>query len=224
MDTPQGLLLGIESTALPYGVILVEAGEIIFNSLDHEELRQLKDAPALVEVALRETGRKATEITRIMVNQGPGGTSSVRSGISFANSLAYSRKIPVAGVNAFELMGAAAEARFQCPVLITIKSIRGNAYGGWYVNGQLEHSIYGQFNEVVGTLVDTTTEFAVAGAHREQIVEKYPQRTVHDSGQKFGLAPDLLLFLDQFDDRQKVFPQYVLPLTEQSELFKKVSI
>lgn len=224
METPQGLLLGIESTALPYGIMLVEAGQIIFNSLDHDELRKLKDAPAIVEYALRESGRKASEITGIMVNQGPGGTSSVRSGISFANSLAYSRKIPVAGVNAFELMGAAAEARFQCPVLITIKSIRGNAYGGWYVNGQLEQTLYGPFAEVVQTLVDTTTTFAVAGAHRERIIERYPQRSVHDSGQKFGEVRDLLLFLPQFAQRQKLFPQYVLPLTEQSELFRKISI
>lgn len=223
MDTPQGLLLGIESTALPYGIILIEAGEIIFNSLENEELRKLKDAPALVEYALKETGRKASEITGIIVNQGPGGTSSVRSGISFANSLAYSRKIPVAGANAFELMGAASEARFQCPVLITVKSIRGNAYGGWYVNGKLEQTIYGQLKEVVESLVDTCPEFAVAGAHREQIIEQYPQRVIHDSGQKFAVATDLLRFLPEFEERQMLFPQYVLPLTEQSDIFEKVS-
>lgn len=224
MDTNQRLVLGIESTAMPYGVTIMEAEKIIFNTLDHEELRQIKDVPELVRKALDATGRQARDLSAIFVNQGPGGTSSVRSGISFANSLAYSLKIPVAAVNAFELMGKAAAARFNCPVLITIKSIRGTAYGGWFAEGQLQKTLYGPFQEVVEKLADTTTEFAVAGAHRAKIVALYPQRKIHDSGRKFGLVNDLVGFLPELDQRLMHFPKYALPLTEQSELFKENSL
>ncbi len=224
MSANNALILGVESTALPYGIVLIQAGEYIFNSLAFEELRVLKDVPALVEFALSHTGRKAKEITNIVVSQGPGGTSSVRSGVSFANSLAYSLKIPVAAVNAFELMGVAAECRFSCPVLITVKSIRGTAYGGWYAEGKLEQTIYGPFEEVAKSLVDTHTEFAVAGAHREKVIELFPQRSIHDTGQKFGLASDLAHFLPEVENRGLVFPKYVLPLTEQSDIFEKVTV
>lgn len=200
----------------------MENDKLLFDSLEHENLRTLKDVPALVEIALKYTDRRPRDIGAIIVGQGPGGTSSIRSGVSFANSLAYSLKIPVAAVNAFELMGASAEVRFECPVLITVKSIRGNAYGGWFSGGQLQQTIYGPMEEVVRSLVDTTATFAVAGAHREFVLDLFPQRTVHDTGRKFGLASNLPMFLPEFSKRQMVFPQYVLPLTEQSELFDKV--
>lgn len=224
MSTDRTLILGIESSALPYGIVLLEDGQPIFYSPDHESLKTLKDVPALVEHAFAHTGRKAKELTHIMVNQGPGGTSSIRSGVSFANSLGYSLKIPVAAVNAFELMGAAAEARFNCPVLVTVKSIRGTAYGGWYANGELQHTLYGPLEEVIKSLVDTQAEFAVAGAHREVVTEMFPQRVIHDTGQKFGFASDLVHFLPSLAARELMFPRYVLPLTEQSEIFEKVAL
>ena len=223
MSATTTLILGIESTALPYGVVLIEAGEYLFNSLEHEELKSLKDVPALVELAFSRTGRRAKELSHIVVSQGPGGTSSVRSGVSFANSLGYSLKIPVAAVNAFELMGVASAARFSCPVLITVKSIRGTAYGGWYDEGKLQQTLYGPFEEVTKTLVDTQTEFAVAGAHREKEIELFPQRKIHDTGQKFGLVSDIAQFLPELESRSMIFPKYVLPLTEQSEIFEKVT-
>ncbi|MEL6836625.1 MAG: hypothetical protein AAFY48_07705 [Bacteroidota bacterium] len=223
MSATTTLVLGIESSALPYGIVLLEDGKLIFNSLEHEELNTLKDVPALVEFALRQTAKKAQAITQIMVSQGPGGTSSVRSGVSFANSLAYSLKIPVAAVNAFELMGVAAQLRFACPALITVKSIRGTAYGGWYADGKLQHTLYGPLEEVVKALVDTQAEFAVAGAHREKVKELFPQRQIHDTGQKFGLASDIAQFLPELEARGLIFPHYVLPLTEQSDIFEKVT-
>lgn len=224
MNTTTGLVLGIESSAIPYGIVLIQDGTLVFDSLEHENLNTLKDVPALVQFALAHTEHKPADIGAIMVCQGPGGTSSIRSGVSFGNSLAYSLKIPIAAVNAFELMGIAAEAHFGCPVLITVKSIRGTAYGGWVANGQLQQTIYGPMEEVVRSLVDTTAEFAVAGAHREFVLDLFPQRTVHDTGRKFGLASNLLLFLPQLKERQMRFPKYVLPLTEQSDLFEKVSM
>lgn len=224
MSGDSKLTLCIESSALPYGVVLAQADEVLFDSVADPSLQQLKDVPALVKLALERTERKAAEIGSIMIGIGPGGTSAVRAGVAFANSLAYSLEIPIIPLNAFELMGPPAVRKYNCPVLVTVKSIKGNAYVGWYTNDGLQRCLYGPLKEMVQKAVGTNNEWAVAGAHREQIKELFYDCLVHDTGQKFGLATDMLSLLPIFADKALRFPGFAVPITEQSDLFEKIDV
>lgn len=215
------ITLCIESSALPYSVVLGNEAGILFNSLDDAQLHDIKDVGILTEHALRTTGTSAQALTSIVINQGPGGTSSIRAGVAFANSLGYSLRIPVYAVNAFELMGFAAWQQHQCPVLVTVKSIKGNAYAGWFADGHLAATRYGLMAEVVQELVADTAEFAVAGAHRDEVAALFPHARVHDTGRKFGIATTLLDMLPGLAaDKAHHFPLFVIPITEQSTLFE----
>lgn len=213
------ITLAIESSALPYGIVLAHEGGILFNSLDNAELHDIKDVGILTQHALRATGRTAQDITAILINQGPGGTSSIRAGVAFANSLGYSLRVPVYAVNAFELMGFAAWQQHHCPVLVTVKSVKGNAYAGWFADGRLAATRYGLMAEVVKELVADTAELAVAGAHRAEVKTLFPQSNVIDTERKFGLASTLLDMASIWTAKPHTFPNFVIPITEQSSLF-----
>jgi tRNA threonylcarbamoyladenosine biosynthesis protein TsaB len=221
MKGTEKISLSIESSALPYGIVLSAGGEILFDATAHPDLQELKDVPALVKYALEATGRKAADLERIAINIGPGGTSAIRAGVAFANSLAYSLQIPVIGVNTFELLGAPATARYHCPTLVTIKSVRGNAYVGWYADGAVQQTLYGPLEATVRKAVGEHTTWAVAGAHREKLMATFPEHTIHDTGMKFGLATDLVPMLPHLTSRELRFPKFVVPITEQSLMFKE---
>lgn len=220
MRGTEKISLFVESSALPYGIVLSSAGELLFDATQHAELRDLKDVPALVQHALRAINRKARDLDCIAVNQGPGGTSAIRAGVAFVNSLAYSLGIPVIAVNTFELLGEPASRRYDCPTLVTVKSVRGNAYVGWYADHTVQQTLYGPLEATVRQAVGDCQEWAVAGAHREQLQELFADRTVHDTGRKFGLATDMVPMLSGLRSRELRFPQFVTPITEQSAIFR----
>ncbi|MEL7220053.1 MAG: hypothetical protein AAGJ93_01970, partial [Bacteroidota bacterium] len=168
------LLMCIESSATPYGVVLAVDGEVVFDSTTVETLANLKDVAQLAQYAFDATDYSPRQLRQIAVNCGPGGTSAIRAGVSFANSLAYSLKIPVADFNIFELLGFEGERHHHLPVLTTVKSIKGNAYVGWYENGAVQKTAYGSMAETVQSVVGDHQEWLVAGAHRTQIIELFP--------------------------------------------------
>ena len=220
MKGTEKISLSIESSALPYGIVLSSGGEVLFDTVQYPDLHALKDVPALVKYALDTAGYKAADLECIAINIGPGGTSAIRAGVAFANSLAYSLQIPVIGVNTFELLGAPASAQYGCPTLVTIKSVRGNAYVGWYADGAVQQTLYGPLEATVRQAIGDHTTWAVAGAHREKLKVSSAAHTVHDTGRKFGLATDLVPMLPHLGNRALRFPNFVLPITEQSLLFE----
>ena len=213
------LILCLETSATPYGVVLAREGEVIYNSLTLADINHEKDVAMLVQLAFATTGRKPAELTKIAINRGPGGTSAIRTGVAFANSLAYSLGIPVAGFNAFELMGIAGWKRFSCPVISTIKSIKGTAYVGLFADGKITDTRYGMMAETVQAMIGDLPEFAVAGAHRDTIQHLFSDRKVHDTEQKFGLASAILDMPQQLAKRGLVYPEFIRPITEESSLF-----
>lgn len=53
----------------------------------------------VVEEALKTAGRKMSDIELVAVTNGPGLVGALLTGISFAKAIAYSRRIPIIGVN-----------------------------------------------------------------------------------------------------------------------------
>lgn len=72
----------------------------------------------LLDALLGDAGWKKEDIERIACNLGPGGFTSVRGGVAFANALADQLKVPLAGYHGSDL------ALARCPADTWIHSTR----------------------------------------------------------------------------------------------------
>ncbi|MDR0757722.1 MAG: hypothetical protein LBF85_07745 [Tannerella sp.] len=212
------LTLAISTSAGQFALILGEDSRIIFDSCDGEPAGGELDG--LLSKGLHDCGKDIGEIAHIIVDTGPGGTSRVRTGVAFANSLSYSLHVPVCPVSSMELSGLDAGCRHHMPVVSSVKSIKGNAYVGFY-DGQTENGMkieYGRIEDLVPRMVAGVREFVTVGAHREMIARlpALKEKTVVDSGMQFGSARVLIENSRLFTGRGLLFPEIALPVTEQT--------
>jgi tRNA A37 threonylcarbamoyladenosine modification protein TsaB len=213
------LTLGISTSAGQFALVLGESGRVIYDSCSSEPAGgELDD---LLLKGLNACGKDIAQIAHVIVDTGPGGTSRVRTGVAFANSLAYGLHVPVCPVSSMELSGLDAFARYGVPVVSTVKSIRGNAYVG-YCDGRSGSDVqieYGRLDEIVPRMVARIDRFVTVGAHRETIA-RLPAladtKTVIDSGMMYGNARLLIEKSDLFTGRGLLFPEFALPVTEQT--------
>jgi tRNA threonylcarbamoyladenosine biosynthesis protein TsaB len=212
------LILGISTSSGQFALLLGENNQVIYDSTEFEKDSN-KELYYLLRDALTDCNKKVNDISHIIVDTGPGGTSRVRTGIAFANSLAYSLNIPVSPVSTMELAGIDAHNRYGFPVINSVKSIKGNAYIGFYRGGNEEVQIkYGLIEEIIPELVGSIGKFVVVGAHRELIM-KLPAlegKTIIDSGMQYGNARIFIENSHLFTGRGLLFPQFVMPVTEQT--------
>jgi tRNA threonylcarbamoyladenosine biosynthesis protein TsaB len=209
------LTLGISTSSGQFALVFGENNKLLFNS-DELQFSANKDITELMLKGLEVTAKSVRDISNIIVDIGPGGTSRVRTGIAFANSLAYSLGISVCPVSSMELAGLDAWAEFSLPVIATVKSIGGNAYIGFFNNGKLVGIEYGNLKNIVTKFTEGTDEIVVVGYHRDQIREMFPELKITDSGKLFGNARILAEKSDLFLDRAVSFPQYATPITEKT--------
>lgn len=215
------LLLGVETSYSPYGIIIGKGQKVLFDSTTVEEFEESRDVAMMTQVGLEKVGATLQDISKIIVNVGPGGTSSVRTGVAFANSLAYSLKIPICSVNFFELICEAVWNTHQVPVVCTMKSTKNNLYAGLYEDGKLAATKYGFFEETLEKMIGDRPTFAVVGFHREKIVEHFSNKnkTVIDTELKLATSRFLIERSDEFVNRAISYPEIATPITDQSSIF-----
>ncbi|MBL7727365.1 MAG: hypothetical protein JNM68_06770, partial [Dinghuibacter sp.] len=148
------LTLGISTSSGQFALVLGEAGKLLYHSNQGGEEPGKKEVHTMLVEGLNHLQRTVHDIGLIVTDIGPGGTSCVRTGVSFVNSLSFSIDIPVAAVASFELAGADVFGRTGLPVICTVKSIKENAFIGIY-NGPQQYSIhFGKINELLPGLVN----------------------------------------------------------------------
>lgn len=209
------ITLAISTSSGQFALAFGEDNKIIFNSewIDVEDER---DISVLFTEGLKYIKKPISSIKGIVIDNGPGGTSSVRTGVAFANSLAYSLKIPTYPVSALELAGIDVWESSQIPVISTVKSLKQNAFIG-YFNGYNNFSLhYGKIKETLPDLLKDVSELAVVGHHRDEIKELLHGKSVNDTEKKFGNVELLITKQALFLDREIMFPHLVLPVTEQT--------
>ena len=210
------LTVGISTSSGQFALVIGENKEILFDSSEYPE--QDKELDRVFSAGLKYCKRDLREIADIIVDIGPGGTSRVRTGIAFANALAYSLGLPVCPVSSMELAGIDAGSKYGgLPVVSSIKSIKGNAYVGLYNNSHLSIS-YGTINELVPALVKDLDKFTVVGFHRETIIHlpSLQNKVIIDSLMHFGNAGILIEKSDLFVKKKIGFPAYAQPITEKT--------
>ena len=209
------LTVGISTSSGQFALVIGENNKVIFDSSDFPDYnRELDDALAFgLEYCKRDVG----EIADIIVDIGPGGTSRVRTGIAFANALAYSLGISVCPVSSMELAGFDSWSKYNLPVINSVRSIKGNAYIGFY-NHNLISIKYGYINDIVPEMVKDIDKFVVVGFHRDAIINmpSLKDKTIIDSSMPFGNARFMIEKSDLFIREKQGFPVYAQPITEKT--------
>jgi len=208
------LTVGISTSSGQFALVIGENNKVLFDSSESLKDGELDD---FLSVGLEYCKRNVKEIANIIVDIGPGGTSRVRTGIAFANSLAYSLGISVCPVSSMELAGIDAQSKYNLPVINSVKSIKGNAYIGLY-NHELVSIQYGNINDIVPVMVKDIAQFVVVGFHREAIMNlpSLKNKTIIDSSMSFGNARLFIEKSDLFIKNKSDFPVYAQPITEKT--------
>ena len=211
------LILAISTSSTQFEVIIGDNSTILFSDSYTLSLTDKRDISYLVADCLEKVGRTPQDLTGIVVDIGPGGTSLVRTGVAFGNGLAYSLGVPICPVLSVELIGIQAYETHKLPVIVTVKSIKDTAYVALY-DGKLVTLKYGIMTEVVAELTAEIDTFVIAGAHREKVIEVFPNKRIHDSGLLNVNAKLLIEKHDLFKDKYVSFPFFAHPITEQSTI------
>jgi tRNA threonylcarbamoyladenosine biosynthesis protein TsaB len=137
----------------------------------------------LVAQTLAAAGAAFSDIEAIAVDTGPGGLSSIRAAVAYANGLAFSLGVKVFPVTSLELMALAAAAPARRGPLLCLKRGTGaNAYGALFVDGEVAEMRYGPAVSMARALAAGLAEVYVAGLPGDDVTGLLPGVTVRDTG------------------------------------------
>ena len=209
------MTLGISTSFSEYAVILATEGQIKFNSNNHV-FEQKKNITELFDEALKISRISVKEISKIIVDIGPGGTTSVRTGVAFANSLAFSLGIAVCPVSSIELLSMTSWNRSQLPVLSLIKFMKNDYFIGFY-NGKSEVQIlYGELSDVLPNLLKNENSIVVTGKFQQKVVDLFPDLKITDLGIMKGDTKLLIENEAIYSQRALKFPEIAFPISEEN--------
>lgn len=209
------MILGISTSLGKLNLVIAEGQEILLASSSDISLKNDASLDKLLLKGLQEANVSIQQITSIIVDIGPGGTSSVRTGVAFANGLAYSLKIPVIPVSSFELIGADLWDTHQQNVLCIIKSIKTNIFAGLY-DGSTITTYYGDREKLAATISKENKELVLAGFARSNdiLVENMPQTQVNIVDYERVNPLAMIKYYEKFVHRAMRFPQLPTPINE----------
>jgi len=120
-------ILAIDTTASRTSVVVIEDGKIVFNEFRDGAMSHGPALPELVQAAI-----KNREISKVLVGMGPGPYTGLRVGITFAQTFAWARNIPVRGFCSLDAIAAQVS---ESDFIVTIDARRKEVYWARYTNG-----------------------------------------------------------------------------------------
>lgn len=180
--TPARLVLALEASSRMYAVAVGD-GE-----MPRAQAAACRDDPgfpelgALVVGALARAGVAFGDIGTIGVDVGPGGLSSIRAAVAYANGLAFSLGVKIFPISSLELMAVAAQRAHRGPLLCLKRGQGGTTYAGLFADGETADLRHGPLGAVVPAMAGGLARICVAGASVDDVVGLLPDVTVEDSG------------------------------------------
>lgn len=206
------LSLSIETSTATFAAALARDGRVIATRALEGVPPARRDLPGLVAALLHEVGATVADLGRIAVDVGPGNLTAVRTGVAYADGLAFALGVGIATADSLELM--AAQAGDGAPVLCLRNAGAGRAYAGLFGLGEPRYT----HGPLTGIAV-AAPEVLVAGDFRTEVADLLPGVVVKDSG---IAGPDVRVLNWITAGRPTLDPtreRAAAPLTDTSPLF-----
>ncbi len=156
--------LAIRTSSGPYGVALFSGDAQLVASRQAEGVaKRSRNLGALYSDMLNDTGPITQQLTEIRVDLGPGGLSSTRVGVSFANALAFGTSAKLTGVSALELQYHEARRSTDLPILSMRPAPGRRVFWSLFDKGVPLALGCDKSQDVVRKLADDGHAFALAG-------------------------------------------------------------
>ena len=120
-------ILAIDTAASRTSVVVIENGKVVFNEFRDGAMKHGPALPELVQAAI-----KSREITQVLVGMGPGPYTGLRVGITFAQTFAWARNIPVRGFCSLDSIAAQVS---DSDFIVAIDARRKEIYWASYKDG-----------------------------------------------------------------------------------------
>ena len=135
MNPVAPLLLALDSSTSTASVALFDGERVLSETTWLAGREHSTRLLVEVEVAFARIGRTVTELTGLVVAQGPGSFTGVRVALSVAKGMAAGLGLPLWGVSSLDVLACAAGAR-DLPVRAVLEAGRGRYATGLYLHGQ----------------------------------------------------------------------------------------
>jgi tRNA threonylcarbamoyl adenosine modification protein YeaZ len=120
-------ILAIDTAASRTSVVIIENDEVVFTESRDGAMSHGPALPELVQAAI-----KNREIDEVLVGMGPGPYTGLRVGITFAQTFAWARNIPVRGFCSLDAIAAQVN---EPDFIVAIDARRKEVYWARYTNG-----------------------------------------------------------------------------------------
>ncbi len=125
------MLLALDTSTPQIGLALYDGAQVLAEHLWVSKARHSAEiAPAVVKM-LDQTGLSVENLTVLAVAIGPGSFTSLRVGLAFMKGLAFSRNLPIIGINTLNVV-AACQPKSDRPLACLLPAGRGRLAVGWY--------------------------------------------------------------------------------------------
>jgi tRNA threonylcarbamoyl adenosine modification protein YeaZ len=211
------LFLAVETSSRDYAVALGDGERSALRSCQRTNASQ-QDLQSLLADALQSLGARVSDIAAIGVDQGPGGLSSTRAGVAFANGLMFSLGVPIYPFSYFDIVAKQASGSTGLPLLCAVPAASGNAYVA-LIEASSRKAAFGPLDSTLARIAGGHGRLAIAGRLRGRLAELLPGASLVDTGID---APDpaVLLELTFLAARQGREPaRQAVPLNEEAAEF-----
>ena len=120
-------ILAIDTAASRTSVVVIENGKVVFNEFRDGAMSHGPALPELVQAAISNH-----QITEVLVGMGPGPYTGLRVGITFAQTFAWARNIPVRGFCSLDVIATQVS---DSDFIVSIDARRKEVYWARYTNG-----------------------------------------------------------------------------------------
>ena len=216
------LLLTVETSWNQHRLVLGDSAGRLFDSHSDCTERPLELSDQILN-GLETIGAQVRDIRAIAINIGPGGLSSIRTGIAFSNALAFSLSIPIYPFNYFQIVAKEILKMSDLPAIVAVPAAGDRAYVGLVRGGSVELMRFGSLASVVRAVGADLKEVAVVGRLRLQLLPLLRPAKVVDTMIE---TPDCRVLFEMglaAWEQASVAADQVSPLNEESEIFHESS-
>lgn len=114
------MILAINTAQRIHELALLENDKVLAEKIWDDERRDVEDLVPFLKTLLEERGLSKSDITEIVVVNGPGSFTSLRTGVAFSNALAEGLNAKLYTLNTFELLKR--KAAIKDPLIVVVQA------------------------------------------------------------------------------------------------------